>query len=156
MVHGSEAIAVDKTNLTLDYLNTLSIEELITVWHQRLGTDPPRIRSLDLVVRLLAWKLQERDVGGLTQETKSRLRRLARANKDFPDRTKRVQRKVTPGTVLVREWKGTTHHVAITGTGYEYAETCYQSLSEVARTITGTRWSGPLFFGLKSVKGRAT
>jgi hypothetical protein len=134
----------------LQQLKSLSIEAIQAQWRQRLGTAPPRIRSLDVLVRLLAWRLQERDHGGLSAEVKARLKRLARERDIKSNKAPRPKRRATPGTVLAREWKGAMHRVAITGSGFEYAGKCYRSLSEVARTITGTRWSGPLFFGLKS------
>lgn len=139
---------MDENAYDLQHLRSLPIEKIQAEWRRRLGTAPPRIRSLDVLIRLLAWRLQEREQGGLASEVKTRLRRLAREREVAPEKARRTRRAATPGTVLAREWKGATHHVAITGTGYEYAGKCYGSLSEVARTITGTRWSGPLFFGI--------
>lgn len=140
---------MDDKARVLQHLKSLPLEAMQAEWRKQLGTAPPRLRSSDLLVRLLAWKVQEREHGGLASATKYRLRRLAREGSAAPDKTRRERRKTTPGTVLSREWKGAMHYVAVTGTGYEYAGKCYRSLSEVARTITGTRWSGPLFFGLK-------
>jgi hypothetical protein len=65
-------------------------------------------------------------------------------------------RRLDPGAVLIREWGGIKHQVTVLERGFSYSGKCYHSLSEVARVITSSRWSGPLFFGLKPRKPRAT
>jgi hypothetical protein len=101
---------------------------------------------------LLAYKLQEQAYGGLKPEVKRRLRELAagfnrnprKAGGKFTDSIR-----IKPGTRLIRQWENKTHQVTVGEAGFEYNGECYKSLSVIARLITGTRWSGPLFFGLR-------
>ncbi|HEV2464484.1 MAG TPA: DUF2924 domain-containing protein, partial [Acidobacteriaceae bacterium] len=86
------------------------------------------------------------------QEVKRRLRELADSFKSEPKRASAklaAQFRIKPGTRLIRQWQGETHHVTVCDQGFEYNGQKYSSLSEIARLITGTRWSGPLFFGIK-------
>jgi hypothetical protein len=101
------------------------------------------------MVRVLAHRLQEQEFGGLAESSSRRLRQLAAAFAANPT-TAIVSSRPTikPGTRLVRQWKEKVHVVEARINGYEYKGTRYESLSEIARLITGTRWSGPLFFGL--------
>jgi DNA invertase Pin-like site-specific DNA recombinase len=96
------------------------------------------------------YRLQERVLGGLKSSTR---RLLERATEDKVDRrppTEAPAARVTPGTVLIREWHGVSHRVTVLGDGVLLRGARYRSLSEVARKITGTRWSGPRFFGLSA------
>jgi hypothetical protein len=103
-------------------------------------------------VPLLAYKLQEQAYGGLKPDVKRRLRELAAT---FSRETKKggrqftVTTRIKPGTRLIRQWEGKTHQVMVIESGFEYNGEQYKSLSVIARLITGTRWSGPMFFGLK-------
>lgn len=151
-----EAMPMDELLDTLEYLRGQTIDAVMAEWRRQLGTGPPRLRSRDVLVYLLAWRLQEREHNGLSASVKYRLRRLERERQTPSDAPRRIRREALPGTVLAREWKGATHHVAVTTTGFEYAGRCYRSLSEVARAITGTRWSGPVFFGLRQPGARRT
>jgi hypothetical protein len=92
----------------------------------------------------VAYKLQERAYGGLSPAT----RRIFAALREPPSATQ--PRELRPGTVLLREWQGRTHRVTVIDAGVIYGDKRYGSLSEVARVITGSRWSGPRFFGLKA------
>jgi len=132
----------------LDSLRLKPLAEVQREWEARLGIKPPKVRSADALARMLAWRIQERQHGGLDPDLKARLRRLGKDSDREPDRPKRIRPSLSPGTTLVREWQGGTHHVRVTDAGFEYAGQGYGSLSEVARAITGTRWSGPRFFGL--------
>jgi len=99
---------------------------------------------------MLAYKLQERVYGGLRPETKRRLRELASSFEKDPKKASiRLAALTKPGTRLIRQWDGETHQVTVCEHGFEYKGERYRSLSQIARLITGTRWSGPLFFGLK-------
>lgn len=125
-------------------------EELKRMWRDLFGTNPPPYNRAFLVKRL-AYRLQELAFGGLSEETEERLDSLARdAVYGDPARMRRrvVSRPVV-GTRLMREWQGVEHHVTVLDNGFEYQGRRYKSLSVIARTITGTRWSGPRFFGLR-------
>ena len=142
------------TNLKFDDLRTRSPGELQQEWQRRLGTAPPKLPSSDVMARMLAWRVQEREHGGLEPDVKARLRRLAKDPNPHSERPRRIRPILSPGTTLVREWQGGTHHVRVTDAGFEYAGQGYGSLSEVARAITGARWSGPRFFGLNKLHPR--
>lgn len=120
-------------------IEQLDIQGLRDMWRRHLGAPPP-IRSRDLLRRMLAFELQARIYGGLSPELKRRLRRGRAA----------APRRCTlqPGTMLIREWRGERHTVQVLPDGFEHLESRYASLSEVARAITGARWSGPRFFGV--------
>jgi hypothetical protein len=98
---------------------------------------------------ILAFRLQEISHGGLTEQTKLNLKEAIRS---LPFRGQTAPRKLRPGTRIVREWKGKIHEVLITDKGLEYEGEVFKSLSPIACRITGTRWSGPAFFGTKGKK----
>ena len=131
-------------------LKNLPLEKLRDEWRNALEADPPPCRSADTLRWILAWRLQEAALCGLSPATKSRLRKLARTLEQCPGQPLTPPPRPKPGTVLVREWKGVLHRVQVLREGFEHEGERYASLSEVARRITGTRWSGPLFFGLKN------
>jgi hypothetical protein len=103
----------------------------------------PRV-SRDLLVRALAYRVQERAFGGLSRASLKRLRELA----DDPEPPPDPAASLRPGAKLVREWHGRTHVVVVTDTSFDYAGSTYRSLTEIAKLITGAHWSGPRFFGL--------
>ena len=103
----------------------------------------------EFVVLLLAYRLQEKAHGGLSTATRKRLRALAAKIEAEPEGDFLGTPGIKPGARLVREWRGVTHHVTVVEDGFVHEGQRYKSLSEIARLITGTRWSGPLFFGLK-------
>lgn len=124
-------------------LDGLGLEDLRTVWRERYGA-PPALRSPELLALILAWRIQAEDGGGLDRDTKLALRRPAAARRG-PE--------PTPGARLVREWQGVPHEVVVQTDGsFLYRGDRHQSLSEVARRITGARWNGPRFFGLRAAK----
>ena len=122
-------------------LATLSSKALREEWHRLTKSAVPRV-SPSMMRLALAWELQARAHGGLSRETQRTLDQLAAAK----TRTSSVQ----PGMRLVREWAGKAHVVTIGADKViRWDDRDWRSLSEVARAITGTRWSGPAFFGLK-------
>ena len=131
------------------HLEGLSLGQLRKFWESRLQVAFPACRSTGILRRLLAARLQEPIHGGLSPETRHKLRKLARAFERNPDHALSPRHNLKPGTVLTREWQGTLHQVRVNDDGFEYEGVLFASLSEVARKITGTRWSGPLFFGLR-------
>ena len=131
-------------------LNDLGLSELREIWQQRVGT-PPQLASTALTRRWLAWELQAQVRGGLDATTRRRLRQLGNTL-----RTSAVaplgQPSPAPGSVLMREWNGVAHRVLVLADGFSWNAERYSSLSQIALRITGTRWSGPRFFGLRPVK----
>ena len=143
----------EPTNLDqqLEKLKQLKPEELRQRWQAIFSSKPPaKIRS-SLMIQALARQLQEKAFGGLKPSTQRLLQKVAEdagAGRKAPTNGKKTQLRV--GTVLVREWHGAKHQVSVVKDGFVYRSKQYGSLSQIARTITGTQWSGPLFFGLKS------
>jgi hypothetical protein len=104
------------------------------------------------MVPFLAYKIQENAYGGLKPATRAELRRIAQTLERNPATgTPPVRSKIKSGTRLLRRWRGEMHEVFVAELGYEYRGTTYRSLSEIARKITDTRWSGPAFFGLRRI-----
>lgn len=128
---------------------------LRSLWQELIGSPADTRLRRELLIPILAYKLQEKAYGGLKPSSRSHLRRLAvslAADKSAPlTRESRFK----PGTHLVREWRGETHEVTIRPSGYGYRGKEFATLSEIANLITGTRWSGPLFFGTKSAAKRS-
>jgi Protein of unknown function (DUF2924) len=119
-------------------------------WRALYRTEPPRCISRDLLIRALAYRIQEKALGGLKPSVRRLLTRVAA--EVSAGRTIQVvsEPRLKPGTVLLREWHGTQHQVILREDGIVFNGQRYKSLSQVARRITGTKWSGPLFFGLKA------
>jgi len=101
------------------------------------------------MIPILAYRIQEQAFGSLSADSRRRLRHLARLFEADSNAKIPSVPSIKPGTRLVRQWRGQVHVVNVEEKGYEYKATTHQSLSEIACLITGTRWSGPLFFGLK-------
>ena len=130
---------------------------LRTLWPQWFDRPPPAKIRRELWVRALAYRMQERAAGGLTTVTRGKLRALVEAVKKKSGFDGVEPPRLTPGTHVIREWGNETHQVTVEAAGFVYRGQRYRSLSEIARRITGTRWSGPLFFGLKpSAMGRSS
>ncbi len=129
----------DAITTEVQALERLDLEGLRRVWRERIG-EPPRLRSKELLCLLLAWRIQS-DAWG-----------------DIPSSVRRVLRQPTPavgpsrlsvGLKITREWQGRRHDVETTTSGFVWEGETYPSLSAVARAITGTKWNGPRFFGLR-------
>jgi hypothetical protein len=130
-------------------LEALTSPQLRARWQQAFGRPAPKRASRDLLLRALAYRLQEQAEGCLRPATRRRLARLAGLNGEIPKPVPPVATRLKPGSRLVREWRGEVHQVTVLDDGFDYRGARYGSLSQIARTITGTRWSGPLFFGLR-------
>jgi hypothetical protein len=139
-----EAIAAE-----IDRLAGLAPKELRAAWVAEFRRDPPKGMWPDLLLRTLAWRLQEKAFGGRDKATL----RLLDAYGQKRSGDQRVQR-LKAGTVLVREFGGTRHTVTIVPEGFVWQEKTYSSLSAIARIITGANWNGPRFFGLREGGGR--
>jgi len=123
---------------------------LCALWKELFKTAPPQQLRRDLMIPILAYRIQEQAFGSLSAESRRKLRHLARLFAADPNARIPSVPGIKPGTRLVRQWRGQVHVVNIENKGYEYKGTDYESLSEIAGLITGTRWSGPLFFGLRA------
>ena len=152
MKKGSKSMR-DRQKLTseLEQHRELNSEELRERWQTLFGAEPPPKLRSSLMAQAIAYRLQEKALGGLKPATLRLLERIA------DDAAARRQASPTPekillsaGTVLIRQWHGTKHQVTVLKDGFLYHAKRFHSLSQIARAITGGRWSGPLFFGLKS------
>lgn len=114
-------------------------------WHRRIGTVAPPAFGSGLMARALAYEVQVKVAGKLGKADLKRLAALA-----GPSPAQQSASRLTAGTWLSRTWHGEVHQVVVLENGFEYNGQRYASLSEIARRITGTQWSGPRFFGLHS------
>lgn len=145
--HTATAPSLSDLDAQLAALSTMSLAQMRESWTRLTGKPAPGVRRT-LLRLALAWELQAEVYGGLTRRCEQRLTWLAAKN--TPAAT------AAPGTRLVREWNGALHIVTITEDGaILWDGKTWRSLSQVARAITGTRWSGPAFFGLKARSGAA-
>jgi hypothetical protein len=141
-------------NTRIDQLERLSRAELRILWEQEFAEKPPKSLGRDILVLAIAYARQEWRYGGLARPVAKELDRLlARVIRDG-DTPPPPNRMPLPraGTILVRQWRGATHHVTITEDGFLWNGKTHQSLSVIARAITGTKWNGPRFFGMRKVK----
>jgi hypothetical protein len=140
----------DRTDLEarLDALFETSYDDLRTLWRKLYRSSPPPKLSRDLLTLAIAWKLQTQAQGGLDAVSRRKLKALAGIMAEKGDLTQARLAQPKPGARLMRVWRGETHHVLVREDGFEWQGERYASLSVIARTITGTRWSGPRFFGL--------
>jgi hypothetical protein len=127
-------------------LPSLESDELKTLWQELFNEPAPR-KKRDYLIPRLAWRIQELAYGGLSDSAQDHINRLIRSKEQLKPSSTRVKRPAV-GTKLIREYQGVEHQVTVTRNGFEYQGRTFRSLSHVAREITGTRWSGPLFFGL--------
>ena len=127
-------------------MRRLSRQQLTDRWRRLFKAAPPAAFTPDLIARGIAWRLQEKELGGLAPDER---RKLSCGGEGTPQR-RRSPARVTlrPGNRLVRRWRGRTYVVEVTDSGLVYEGTRFSSLTVIAIKITGTRWSGPKFFGL--------
>jgi hypothetical protein len=131
----------------LEALPALSPAELRSEWRRLYRSQPPRL-SRDLLIRAIAYRMQELRYGGLSKTIKRKLVTLATAPQSEGEMVSEPVQKISRGARLVREWNGRTHSVTVQEEGFTYAGRSYRSLTAIAREITGAHWSGPRFFGL--------
>ena len=132
-------------------LQALPIPALKQQWRDLFDTEPPPYNRRFLEHRI-AYRIQELAYGGLKPETVERLKAIAEdLDGGNPAKRRRIAKdRPIAGTRLIREWQGVEHCVTVRDEGFEYQGRPYQSLSALARAITGTRWNGWVFFGLKN------
>jgi len=126
-----------------------SICDLRKRWCTLFDAPPPPAFGPDLLRRSIAQKIQENAYGKLSPTTQRELNRIITSLEKSPTGRIELPRRIKAGAVLVRDWKKKPHHVTVLENGFSYAERIYTNLSEIARAITGTRWNGPKFFGLR-------
>jgi hypothetical protein len=141
----------------LAVLQSLSLDELRDKWRDLYGAEPPRYQR-QLLIKRLAYRIQELFHGGLSASAMAHLAKLAESDpvaqvvaKPAPSRSRDDQ--LLPGTRLIRIWNDQRHEVIAQADGFDYAGRSFRSLSAIAREITGTRWNGRVFFGLKRAGG---
>jgi len=135
-------------------LQTRSLTELRAEWRRLYRVHPPKRLSHDLLELSVAWKLQEKLFGGHSASLNRQIAELARTIETKSDLAKTRAVTIKPGARLLRSWGGETHEVVVVEDGFLWKGRTWRSLSAIAREMTGTRWSGPRFFGL--VNGRAS
>lgn len=131
----------------IERMSALSVGELRSEWRCVHKTAPPLAYTADLLLRGITYRLQEQAYGKLPIEHRRELDKLGGCAKGGGVGRGRPTGPLRPGSRLVRRWRGITFTVAVVDDGFLYKEEKYKSLSEIARVITGTRWSGPRFFG---------
>ena len=142
----------------LAMLQSMDIGQLREKWLDLFGAAPPDYKRQFLIKRL-AWRIQELFYGGLSESSKDRLRQVAQddpvasVTRNIPQERKQ-ESSLLPGTRFVRIWNGARHEVSVQEDGFEYRGRIFASLSAVAREITGTRWNGKIFFGMKKSYGK--
>src|SRR5258706_6007057 len=144
--HPTDPAAEDE----LDRLAVMLIAQLRVRYREVFRTDRPRAFGPDLLRRSIAHRIQEKAYGGLSRSAQRLLDQMMKAYAAKPNGKIVLPRRIKPGSVLVREWKGKSHRVMVLADGFAYDGETYTNLSEIAVMITGTRWNGPRFFGLRS------
>lgn len=141
---------LDALNSQLSALPEMTVPALRAEWRRLYHSQPPKLLRRDLLRLGVAWKLQERVLGGLSTTTKRQLAELTRTMSENSDLAKVRTTTLKPGARVVREWNGETHEILVVEDGFEWKGKTWRSLSAIARVMTGTQWSGPRFFGLKT------
>lgn len=128
-------------------LSGLTAQQLRDEWRRIYRGQPPRL-SRDLLIRSIAYRMQELVHGGLSKATQRTLALMTKELEADGNVTIAPDLRVRSGARLLREWRGRTHTVIVTDDGFEYAGKAYASLTKIAHEITSAHWSGPRFFGL--------
>ena len=134
----------------LDQLPNMRIVDLRSRYRELFRTEPPRAFGPDLLRRSIAHRIQERAFGGLSREHQRLLDQLVKAARTKPNGRIELPRRIKPGSELVRTWNCRTYRVVVLEEGFAWEGRTFSSLSEIALSITGTKWNGPRFFGLRS------
>ena len=134
----------------LDRLAVMPIAQLRVRYQEVFHSDPPKAFGPDLLRRSIAHRIQEKAYGSLSRSAQRLLDQMMKAYAAKPNGKIALPRRIKPGSVLVREWKGKSHRVMVLADGFAYDGSTFGNLSEIAGLITGTKWNGPRFFGLRS------
>lgn len=146
---------IDALNAQLAALSEMDAPALRAEWRRLYRSHPPKLLRRDLLQLGVAWKLQERVLGGLSAATKRQLAELATTMATKSDLAKARKVTLKPGARLVRAWGGETHEVLVVEDGFLWQGKTWRSLSVIAREMTGTHWSGPRFFGLTDTRTKS-
>src|SRR5438034_6457170 len=134
----------------LDRLPLTPIADLRKRYRELFRAEPPKAFGPDLLRRSIAHRIQEKAYGGLPAATQRLLDQLVKVAAVKPDARLELPRRIKPGSELVRTWNRRTYRVMVLEKGFAYGGKTFASLSEIATSITGTKWNGPRFFGLRS------
>src|SRR5882757_296423 len=145
----------EKLSAEIGGLESLDLNQLRIRWKHLYEIEAPPHLSRDWLRRAVAYRIQENVLGGLKPATRRLLESVAEDARTRKASKVVTMRKVGPNTILIREWGGTRHEVTVIENGAMFRGQRYRSLSQVARLITGSQWSGPLFFGLKAPANEA-
>jgi hypothetical protein len=150
LVHGGTSTTSQlELSRKIAALADLTAQQLRTEWRRLYRSHPPRL-SRDLLVRTVAYRMQELAYRGLSKATQRKLVTLTKELATNGNIVSEPNPRTRPGARRVREWRGRTYTVVVTEEGFDYAGKSYSSLSKIAQAITGAHWSGPRFFGLNS------
>jgi hypothetical protein len=144
------ASACSSLERQLSDLDKLTTSQLRTLWQKQYQVQVPMSLSRDLLIRFIAHRLQEEELGGLGKAMLRRLETIASRLRDPDPTSQQGAASLKPGTTLIREWNGTTYTVLVLEDGFELEGVRYPSLTKVAAAISGIHRSGRAFFGLKS------
>jgi hypothetical protein len=150
----SKAAVGSAVETELDRLPTTPIADLRKRYLELFRTEPPKAFGPDLLRRCIAQRIQEKAYGGLSASTRRLLDQLVKAAMAKPNGRLELPRRIKPGSELVRTWRGKSYRVMVMADGFAHDGKTFASLSEIASEITGTRWNGPRFFGLRSAPDR--
>ena len=136
----------------LGRLPATPIADLRKRYRELFGAEPPKAFGPDLLRRSIAHRIQEKAYGGLTPPIRRLLDQLIKATMDKPNGRLTLPRRIKPGSEIVRTWNRRTYRVMVLESGFAYDGRIFASLAEIASLITGTKWNGPRFFGLRAPK----
>jgi hypothetical protein len=152
-VNQTGAIGIPETDpvveAELDRLPSMPIAALRTRYRELFRAEPPKAFGPDLLRRSIAHRIQEKAYGGLSATSRRLLNQLVKAARAKPNGRLQLPRRIKPGSELARTWNGKTYRVTVLSEGFSWEGQTYASLSEIASKITGSKWNGPRFFGLR-------
>ena len=142
----------DQTTAKIAALPAMNKAQLLEIWERTFPTPPPAKLRKELMVPILAHRMQEAVHGGLSRTARARLQRLIDERPTASARVRKERSASQPASKLIRSWGGEIHEVLITAEGYVYRGETFRKLSPIAKRITGTQWSGPAFFGTRTAE----
>jgi hypothetical protein len=157
----AQAPETSAVEVEIGRLRGLDIKALRARWRMSFGREAPPQLARHLLFAMLAYRLQAEVMGDLDAETLRFLKQIdltpsKQTAVPLTQAFERRRRDLSPGTVLTREWGGQHHRVMVLAGGFAWQGQTYRSLSEIAKAITGTKWNGPKFFGLREKQAEAT
>ncbi len=132
-------------------MEAANINELRTTWRTLFNQEPPFRARQDFMQGHIAWAIQAKEHGGLKRKASNQLKQLMDDLRKGEELKADQSLTVKPGTKLIRQYQGERHEVIVVEDGFRYQGKSYNSLSSIAREITGTRWNGRVFFGVKKL-----